>query len=197
MVLSGLIGARLGFVLVHWNQPWTLNLVFSSHGSLYFAGILGGLVGLFVFARVKGSSVGTAFDLVTPSMVAMWAIGNIGCFMAGCCMGSPTTLPWGMRFLSESTPAELRDVPVHPAQLYSSAVELMLLVLLFTWRRHVEGELFLRAVIVLLTMHVVFAMGGISPGGFYTGSILYVCLDIAAVIVLITRRSKSQMLQRG
>jgi phosphatidylglycerol:prolipoprotein diacylglycerol transferase len=40
------------------------------------------------------------------------AIGRWGCFVAGCCYGTPTSLPWGIVF-----PA-VDNHPRHPTQIY-------------------------------------------------------------------------------
>jgi phosphatidylglycerol:prolipoprotein diacylglycerol transferase len=48
------------------------------------------------------------------------AIGRFGCFLNGCCYGTPTNLPWGVRFPEGSLPfAQFDNAPLHPAQLYN------------------------------------------------------------------------------
>jgi phosphatidylglycerol:prolipoprotein diacylglycerol transferase len=76
-------------------------------------------------------------DLAAPSLALGYAIARLGCFAAGCCYGRPTHLSWGVQFPG-------LDTPVHPTQLYSTLLNL----LLFWWltrverRRHFEGQLF-------------------------------------------------------
>jgi phosphatidylglycerol:prolipoprotein diacylglycerol transferase len=48
------------------------------------------------------------------------AVGRLGCFLAGCCYGSPTDLPWGVVFPDLGPPAR------HPVQLYSVLGDLAL-----------------------------------------------------------------------
>ncbi len=63
-------------------------------------------------------------DAVAPAGIAALGIGRIGCFLAGCCWGRPTDLPWGVVFPELGPPAR------HPLQLYSSALDLVLAVAL-------------------------------------------------------------------
>jgi len=94
-------------------------------------------------------------DLLAPSLAIGHAVGRIGCFLAGCCFGRPSALPWAMRFPSDSlawqdmvargTLSMTADAtpPLHPTQLYEALVELSLFVLLtqLAKRKHFDGQL--------------------------------------------------------
>ena len=93
-------------------------------GTVWFADgktILGGIVGGYAAVELAKwignirTRTGDAFAL--PVAVAV-AIGRIGCFVAGCCYGRVTTLPWGVGF-----PLAQDDFGVfrHPTQLYELA----------------------------------------------------------------------------
>ena len=45
--------------------------------------------------------------------------GRIGYFMAGCCYGAPSHLPWAVTFTNPQTLCPLKE-PLHPAQLYEA-----------------------------------------------------------------------------
>ena len=93
-------------------------------GTVWFADgktILGGIVGGYAAVELAKwignirTRTGDAFAL--PVAVAV-AIGRIGCFVAGCCYGRVTTLPWGVGFpLAQDDFGVLR----HPTQLYELA----------------------------------------------------------------------------
>jgi phosphatidylglycerol:prolipoprotein diacylglycerol transferase len=76
---------------------------------------------------------------------------RIGCFLAGCCHGARTDLPWGVRFPAGSPASRVfgdmasPSPPVHPTQLYESALGFGLLALAL-WllpRRRFSGQVFL------------------------------------------------------
>lgn len=58
-------------------------------------------------------------DTQLPVVLLVMAVQRIGCFLAGCCYGVPTVLPWGVCF-PPGSPAELAypGSAVHPTQLY-------------------------------------------------------------------------------
>jgi len=51
-------------------------------------------------------------DSFAVPVAAAVAVGRLACFSAGCCYGTPTSLPWGYDF---------GDGPRHPTQLYEAA----------------------------------------------------------------------------
>lgn len=74
-------------------------------------------------------------DSVTPAVGLGIALARVGCFLNGCCFGSPTKMPWGISLQSGSSAffsqfsagtIGLLDspLPVHPAQLYEAAAAL-------------------------------------------------------------------------
>jgi phosphatidylglycerol:prolipoprotein diacylglycerol transferase len=69
-------------------------------------------------------------DVGAPVLAIGAAFGRVGCFLAGCCYGQPTSCPLGVCFISRTVPAALRDLPLHPTQLYESAGLLLIFALL-------------------------------------------------------------------
>lgn len=58
-------------------------------------------------------------DLTSIYAPLLQSISRIGCFLAGCCYGLPTTQPWGIMYTDPGSEAPLY-LCLHPAQLYSS-----------------------------------------------------------------------------
>lgn len=178
LCLGSFLGGRGGWVLLNLDQPGS----FFSGGFVAFTAFLGGAIFLLVTALVLGRHVGAAFDLVTPSVVGAWAVGNIGCFLAGCCAGAPTSLPWAVRFAD--------GVPSHPIQLYAALFEVLALAALFALPRKFRGELTLRAIAYLLLMRLTLWLTGT-----YRGSVLVALVEAtvfvatAALILLLAGRS--------
>ncbi len=72
-----------------------------------------------------------ALDVVLPPIALMLVLGRIGCFTAGCCHGSPAAdLPWAIRFDHPLSACIIKDVPVHPTQLYEAIGSLVILLFL-------------------------------------------------------------------
>jgi len=186
MLGGALIGGRLGFVLFNLDAPWTLGSLLSfSGGFVFFTALIGGMLGPMVVAWRRGRTIGTALDLVTPPMLAAWAVGNLGCFLAGCCWGPVTDVPWAVRFFAEVTPPELRGVPVHPTQLYALLSDAAVLALVFVWPGR-PGTMFLRAVLSLAAIKLVLIVVGVGHGGAML-LIFPVLAAISAILLFVLR----------
>ena len=130
-------GAALIFVggkLLFWMERGTpaagrdlLDPGYSGFGALI-------LVVLFWLAlsRVYPFPVPRFFDAVAPAAALGLFFGRLACFLRGCCGGTPTDLPWGVRFPPGSVlySTQVADgliprgsstsLPAHPAQLYEA-----------------------------------------------------------------------------
>jgi len=78
-------------------------------------------------------------------MIAL-AIGRIGCFLNGCCYGSPAPawLPWKVVYPEERMRFHLQGIPLHPTPIYSSITAGVIAGFLIWRSRHkrFEGEVF-------------------------------------------------------
>lgn len=166
MIFGGVIGARLAYVLFHLDEfqgRWLDSFnpfsgsEFGIAGLNLYGGVVLAIVGVFVYCKVKGLSVLDIFDFFAPTLGIGIAITRIGCFLNGCCFGTPTELPWGVQFPEGSIPWHAYHGiahHLHPAQLYSSLYGVMLFVLMH-WmakRRQFVGQL----VAVLFMLEAVF-----------------------------------------
>jgi len=146
-VLSGLIGARLFYVFFYDWEYYRLNplqiLDFRNEGLVWYGAFILGAAAALLYVRIKRLSFWRTFDLFAPYLALGYAFGRIGCFLNGCCFGTPTDLPWGVVFPG------LDAVPRHPAQLYSTLLSLGLFAFLL-WlypRRRFDGQVFLAYII--------------------------------------------------
>lgn len=116
MTISGLVGARLFFVLQYWgdfyvagNPLATLGKVlnFPQGGLVVYGAVLGGFpvgVGYLLYRRLPVLAIA---DIAAPSLVLGLAIGRLGCFFNGCCYGGfCEATPPGLRFPASSPPYE-------------------------------------------------------------------------------------------
>jgi phosphatidylglycerol:prolipoprotein diacylglycerol transferase len=103
------------------------------------------LLGAIIYLRRKRISFLKVADICAPSIALGIFLTRIGCFLSGCCFGSPTGCPLGVSFPADSPAGFLYPgSAVHPAQLYSSfyGIAIFLLLVLFDRRRLRDGFLF-------------------------------------------------------
>ena len=165
MVVAGLVGGRLMYVLTHWNefamQPWKVfwplqsNGTFGLQGFVYYGGI--GVAIPLAALLVKRWKLPPmkVLDTGAPALALGSAVGRLGCFLNGCCFGKPTDGPFGMVFPSGSQAGSLfPDTPIHPTQLYMVADNLLIVaVLLFLERRRPRFDgLVIGAYLILISL---------------------------------------------
>lgn len=117
-VIAGLIGGHL----VHFAmQPtWTWIEAISFWKGLSILGTAVGVIGfLSLFFKQQGIPVLPLLDLVAIYSPLVIGFGRIGCFMAGCCYGTPTSVAWAITYTNPLCKAPL-GVSLHPTQLYSA-----------------------------------------------------------------------------
>ena len=119
VAVAALVGAHGIFRALHGGPGgiW-------SSGLASMGGIGAGIAAACVAAWITGCPAREMLDAVAPGALLALAIGRLGCFLAGCCYGRPTALPWGVVFPALGPP------PRHPLQLYSAAGDLALVLLL-------------------------------------------------------------------
>lgn len=112
-------------------------------GFVFFGSMLAIIGGFHWIARRYGTTFAQVCDAGATWMPLGHALGRMGCLMAGCCWGAPTTVPWSLRFGPASVAygagevPRLGDhtVPLHPTQLYEGVGLLALFVVLLVIRR--------------------------------------------------------------
>jgi phosphatidylglycerol:prolipoprotein diacylglycerol transferase len=126
IILVTIVGARALYVLAHLDQfqGRFLDIFRTWEGGLtmYGGAVPAAIAGMW-FLKRWGVDAWKATDAIAPSLGLGLGLTRIGCFLSGCCFGRPTDLPWGVSFPPDShAHAVYGGVPLHPAQLYSSAV---------------------------------------------------------------------------
>lgn len=144
-----LLGGRIAFILEHigdyLNHPLDILKIWKG-GLVFYGGFFGAILLSYIFLRTKRAPIMKYFDILFSYAGLGYAIHRAGgCFMAGCCYGKPTDLPWGVVFRDprSQVPPELRGIPLHPTQLYEALNGLLifLLILVFRNRRQRDGDI--------------------------------------------------------
>lgn len=95
-------------------------------GHTSFGAVAGGLLALYLAARLHRRSFLLLADLAAPALFVATPFMRVGCFRTGCCFGAPTDLPWGVRF-SLDHPFTPFTPPSHPVQIYELLLSLVVL----------------------------------------------------------------------
>ncbi len=149
-VLGGVIVSRLLHVIDEWHyyisHPGQL---IGFAGLTIYGAVLGALIAVVVYARVKRLSVWQLADIVAPGAIVGQAIGRIGCTINGCCYGLEGP-PWWAGAIVYTDPEHALQgtpvgVPLYPAQLYHLVWNLIGFAVLWSLRKRLapQGNLFL------------------------------------------------------
>lgn len=133
MVIGGLLGARVAYVLVYRFDVFIADplymLKFTGSGLMWYGGLIIGFLAFWVTLRLKGLPFWEVADATVPFVALGYSIVRGGCFLAGCCYGHPTDSPWGVIFHI------VDELPRWPTQLFSSGLGLLIfLILLLNFR---------------------------------------------------------------
>ncbi|MBI1321045.1 MAG: hypothetical protein GC168_19135 [Candidatus Hydrogenedens sp.] len=156
--LGGFFGARLYFVMQYESiDLWYKAFYLWSGGLVFYGGAIGGFLGGLIYLLIVRAPVVQVADLSISFVPLAHAIARVGCFLNGCCWGSPTIMPWGVKYPAGSMPfndqvsdgliasSAASSLPAHPTQLYETAGLLVIFVLLrmFHKRPHPPGSILL------------------------------------------------------
>ena len=160
IMLAGIVGARIMYVIPHWNEfsanPLDIISPFQSSGSIGLTGLTmyGGFIAAvlvsILYLRVNRLSIWKACDAFAPSIALGIGVSRVGCFMNGCCFGLPTESALGVVFPAFSAAGSFYpDVALHPAQLYNAVLGFGLFGLLMWLDRKPRYDGFLFAVLLI------------------------------------------------
>jgi phosphatidylglycerol:prolipoprotein diacylglycerol transferase len=132
-LVGGIVGARLWSVLQNWDEASNdlLGSLFSGSGLVFYGGLLGGAICVCGWAKWRGVLDLTTLDVAAVPLAAAYAIGRIGCQLAGDGdYGIPWNGPWAMSYPHGTVPTTEQ---VHPTPVYETLT--MGLVAWYLWRR--------------------------------------------------------------
>ena len=153
VVPLGFIGARLYHVVTDYelyeDDPIPGIFEVWNGGLGIYGAVIGGFLGILLFARIRGVNPLVLADAAAPGLVLAQAIGRWGNYFNQELFGRPSSLPWAIEIAPENRPVGFKDeAAFHPTFLYESLWDLLVcLVLLFVARRFANrlknGDIFL------------------------------------------------------
>jgi phosphatidylglycerol:prolipoprotein diacylglycerol transferase len=146
LIVGALIGARSLYVFSYWREQFAdgplLEIVKIRHGGLvFYGGLIGATAASVIFSRIHRLSLWRVADTLAPSISLGYAFGRIGCLMYGCCYGRECRFSWAIHFPPDHV---THGIPVHPTQIYDSALNLGFYFFL-AWlyrRKKFDGQIF-------------------------------------------------------
>lgn len=162
-VIAGIVGARLYYVIFSWDmyKDNLLDIFNLREGGLaIYGGVIAAVISVLVLAKVKHLSAPHIFDTIAMALLNGQMLGRWGNFFNREAFGGYTDSLFAMRLpldavRSSDVTEQMRRhieridgvsyIQVHPTFLYESLWCMVLLIILFAYRKHkkYEGELFL------------------------------------------------------
>lgn len=162
-VIAGIVGARIYYVIFSWDmyKDNLLDIFNLREGGLaIYGGVIAAVISVLVLAKVKHLSAPQIFDTIAMALLNGQMLGRWGNFFNREAFGGYTDSLFAMRLpldavRSSDVTEQMRRhieridgvsyIQVHPTFLYESLWCMVLLIILFAYRKHkkYEGELFL------------------------------------------------------
>jgi phosphatidylglycerol:prolipoprotein diacylglycerol transferase len=198
MILSGIIGSRLVYILINFSYyiSHPLDIFKIWQGGLVFSGALIAVILVITWYVWRSNyTLWQIGDLWAPAAAIGQGIGRIGCFMAGCCYGKPTDVAWGVVFTDPQSIATL-NIPLHPTQLYSSLSGFIIffVLMILKAKKKFDGQVLLWFMILHSTSRLYIERfrgddRGLIMNDWSVTQLLTIIILIASVVMLIILKS--------
>jgi phosphatidylglycerol:prolipoprotein diacylglycerol transferase len=119
-LIGGIVGARVDYLLQNWAEVSddVAGNLFSGSGLVWFGGLVGGAIGVLLWARYRGMLNLALLDLASVPLALGYAIGRIGCQLSGDGdYGVEWDGPWAMSYPDGTVPT---TEEVHPTPVYET-----------------------------------------------------------------------------
>ena len=199
LVIFGIIGARLYYCLLNYDfyMRFPTEILAIRHGGISIHGaILGGFIGLIIYAKRHKLSILRLCDVTSIGLVLAQAIGRWGNFFNSEAFGLPTDLPWKLYIAPQYRPIPYNDYEFfHPTFLYESVLNLLIFIVLFLVIKFNKSK---KDGNIALLYLVLYSLARIIVENLRIDSVMYihgipiaiivsVCIIILALAILIIR----------
>ncbi len=122
-----------------------LSAIFRGSGFVFYGSFLFAIPVMLWFFKWNKLNTLVMLDVMAITTCLVHIGGRMGCFLAGCCYGTPTEFFTGVTFTDIRCAASPKGVPLHPTQLYEAGYIFLVMLFLFAIRRRkqFDGQLFL------------------------------------------------------
>lgn len=194
-----------------WSYFFETWILPPANGKVILGGFLLGIAVFILLIRIFRYpwTVLDSMAIVVPVSIA---IQRFGCLIAGCCFGTPTSLPWGISYSPGTMPHYHQflegwvgggnSIPIHPFPIYESINGLLVAFLVWRSRKNIqsEGGLFLlslglwaviRSVIESFRDPAAHAMGGELFAGFKLMQWMLLGFGLVSLAILFLREKRT------
>jgi len=127
--LSAVLGSRVFYLIEHHIFSFS-NLIKVWEGGLdFFGGFVFAAITVLIGIKILDLPFWKILDIAAISLILAHSVGRLGCWLAGCCYGKPTTLPIGVIFPPQSIAPS--GIALYPTQLMESTGNFIGYLLLF------------------------------------------------------------------
>ncbi|MEQ8424430.1 MAG: prolipoprotein diacylglyceryl transferase [Cyclobacteriaceae bacterium] len=187
IVAAAYIGGKVFFFFenpsYYAHHPFKL---LGGKGFVFFGSLLFCIPTMLWFFKKNKIPTLPMLDIMAIVTCIVHGFGRIGCFMSGCCHGKPTDSFLSVVFTNPICMARPLNTPLHPTQLYESALIFTLMSFL-VWIRHhkkFDGQVFLIYLIIYsIGRSLLEILRGDEERGFIIDNVLSHSQFISAVVV--------------
>jgi len=199
VMLGVILAGRILYVVFHWSQYENdlLGIIrVWEGGMMFFGGFIGGFIAAVLYLKKQKMPILLIADLIAPAIALGEFFTRIGCFLNGCCFGTPSALPWAIQFPAQCVAGSspVGDQSLHPTQIYSSLFGLLLFFFLKNrlYKPHQQGEIFAWYLIYsgIFRFGVDFIRYYENSANFLINQIITIGLIIVGVFIIIKKSRK-------
>lgn len=205
IILAAVIGGKFFMLFedpsLYLKHPSALIKNFSN-GFVFYGSLLFAIPTMLVFFRIHKLPTLAMLDIMAATACLVHGFGRIGCFMAGCCYGTPHEGLFSVTFTDPVCAAEPLNTALHPTQLYSSlAIFAILAIILFVGRRKkFDGQLFMLYLMLYASARSVLelfrgdlARGFLIDGVLSNSQFISLLVFIGSLYVYIRLKNRSKL----
>jgi phosphatidylglycerol:prolipoprotein diacylglycerol transferase len=216
ILVSAIAGSRFFYVIYHLEEfegrildminPIQSTGEIGIGGLSMFGGLILAIVSGIVYVRVKKLNLWRIADILAPSIMLGLGIARIGCFLNGCCFGSPSHSHFALVFPLDSPAGYMYPgIPVFPIQLVAAIYGFLIFGILIVLEKHRRFDGFTFWLMLALYSAARFTVdffryyeesmifARIGRTDFTANQALIVLIFIVSVLMLIYLRKKSKV----
>ncbi|MBQ7879411.1 MAG: prolipoprotein diacylglyceryl transferase [Clostridia bacterium] len=204
-MIGALVGAKLLFIAVSWEQIRAYNLSFLEvirGGFVFYGGLIGGAAGLLVYVKQFKLRLSDFLDIYATVLPLGHAFGRVGCFLGGCCYGMEMSSACFLCVVYDEPYNVLtpRGVPLLAVQLIEAAclvVYFVIMLVLFFKVKPLQGKLapVYACAYAVLRFTLEFFRGDKERGGafsFSTSQWISLAIFLTVAIIVMIKRMKNR-----